>query len=683
MFTLKNAKLLVVGEANDNAEIINNQLRNLGISSSYELVHSSDEMQLKLSNANNDYDLIIAERECETIVPETVLNIIKELEKCYPVITLQMHEDSIYRNNIMATGCRDCVSLNDLNHIALVVIREVVSSQGYKKSLHYQVVIKEYDRRVNLLFESSRASISYIAEGYHAQVNKSYVELLGYSDKNDLDGVSLMDLVGSSDKAEIKDIIKNSKNTKELINLEVNAIKKDGTDFLAELEISSATVDGESCLQVILKEAELESTVAHNADIDQMTGLSTRRHLISLYNEYFSSGEGAHPMTVIYMSIDDFSNIKISVGMDTDNLMKSVSSLIQSCITKEMHCCKDAENSFIILVKDDNKDKILGLCESLIDKIKSSGFETDDEAEPDIDLSMSIGLYITLDNKETYEYSVQKAHIINQEVASSGGDDYQMHNPLKSGNGLTQKQWVEKIKYSLQNNEFVKFFQPVDNLNGHEEKIYEVVIRMKAEDGGLIMPADFLPAAEEAGLLPKIDMWVMSEISRLIIEDKGIYTYIVKMSADSLRHPDMIPFIKDQLIKYKINGSNLIFDINESSAISSLKNMRKFSSVVTKKGCRIMLSGIHHTDKVETLSKHIGINLIKFEGSLMHGILEDKPKQERISQLVDYGRNNNYECIASTIEDAATLYFVFSSGISLVQGNFLGQPKPIRNHDFT
>ena len=213
-----------------------------------------------------------------------------------------------------------------------------------------------------------------------------------------------------------------------------------------------------------------------------------------------------------------------------------------------------------------------------------------------------------------------------------------------------------------------------------------MAIRLNSPDGELISPDRFMPIAEAHNLLIDIDQWVVSQAISLLAErkQKGINTQLfVKISADSMLDNTLIDLIKTGLVANAVAGHRLILQLPESKIITRLKEIQQFISSLKAIEVRVALSQFGTSvDSLKMLS-HIDVDIIKIDRSFFEEMDKNPQNQTKVRSFVQYARDNDKSTMAEFVSDAATVGFLFSAGIDLIQGNFLSPPLTQMNFDFS
>lgn len=242
------------------------------------------------------------------------------------------------------------------------------------------------------------------------------------------------------------------------------------------------------------------------------------------------------------------------------------------------------------------------------------------------------------------------------------------------------------IMDALANNRYTLAYQPIASLHGDSVDKYEVLVRMLDKEGNEILPDQFIPIAEETGLIVDIDRWIIAKAMEILAKKRnnGSNTiFFIKLSGISIADNDLLPWIIRQLKKNRLEGNNIVFELSESAVINQLKTAQAFLKGLKELHCGF---GIEHFGVGENsvqLLKHLPANYLKIDGSFMHKLGSNRENQEIIKSISNMAISGNMTTIAEFVEDASSLAILWQCGINLIQGYFLQEPDKVMNYNFS
>ena len=684
--------LFIIDESFNNEETVVKILRTAGYAAHSTRVEDDEDLIEALKKTTPD--ILLYSLGMELISLEETIACLKENAKePVPVIAINRkgHEGEIIK--IMRAGARDLTDYETPAHLELVIIREVESFKAIKKLHKLEQTNKETEKRCASLLDSSRDAIAYIHEGMHVYSNESYLELFGFDASEDLEGMPILDMVGMDDRNTFKSFLRENfkDDSMETNKLQTSLRKSDSTEFNGEMEFSPATIDGEPCIQVIIRNqtnsAELEKQIALMSQKDSITGLYNRQFYLDSLDEKVSAAQsGKLKACTLLIHIDNFDNIKKEAGVSgSDQLLNEVSRVFEANINKDDILAHFESNTFTIIAMNETSNSIEKYAQNII---KATQDYIGNINNKSINPTCSIGVAIIDENAPDSGEILLRSERALEEAESKGIGQLVVYQP-KEGE-LTQKEidakTVEDIKKAIKENRFVLHFQPIVSLHGDTDERYEVFVRLKNDRGEIVPPNDFLPAAERTGMSTTIDRFVLlNTITTLTKQWKnGKRTmFFVKLTPTSLTDTQLMTWLKEQLKKFNVPKNSLVFEVKESMAITSLKYTSELAKQLRELNCSFALDDFGAGSDPFMLLKHIPADYLKLERSFMENLSDSPENQETVKAITQKAMEMNKLTIAQCVEDATSLSVLWGMGINFIQGNFLQEPLPDLNYDFT
>ena len=272
-------RLMLVADLVNEAEALVSRLRNAGTAVRPLRPESLDEMVEML--AQQPVDMVLADYASALLPFEQVAKAVIGCGRDVPLLaTLDGVSDDILEN-VQALGAQ-AVALRDRPQQFLKTVQtEWQALEARRTQRRLEAQMRETQRRCDMLIDSSREPIAYIHEGMHIRANQAYLEMFGFDAFEDIEGMSLLDLVAPAHVADFKQLLKKlSKGETPPPRYELEARDMEGNDFPAVMEFTSATYEGEPCQQIVFRRAESDPELAREVEElrqrDQATGLLNR-----------------------------------------------------------------------------------------------------------------------------------------------------------------------------------------------------------------------------------------------------------------------------------------------------------------------------------------------------------------------------------------------------------------------
>jgi EAL domain-containing protein (putative c-di-GMP-specific phosphodiesterase class I) len=246
--------------------------------------------------------------------------------------------------------------------------------------------------------------------------------------------------------------------------------------------------------------------------------------------------------------------------------------------------------------------------------------------------------------------------------------------------------WKEKIEYALSHERFLFYFQPIMHIRRRTIDHYEVLLRMIDNDGTILAPQFFIPAAEQTGLIHAIDHMVLrkSIAQSAEIQRAGqCIRFSINLSAHAFHDPELLPILKDAFAEYGADPSNFMFEITETAALEDLPAARELMEMIKKLGCSFTLDDFGVGFSSFYYIRQLPIDVVKIDGSFIRNLADNPDDQILVQALCDVARGFGKKTTAEFVENAATFSILEKMQIDYAQGFLIGTPSPVYGTSFS
>lgn len=681
-------KLLILHESRDDAEQLMNLIRNSGRATRGQLIDSADTLLSALNSGQ--WDLMLLRPEAEGMTAHECLQQVKKLDKDIPALLLIDGNEAEQITEGLMNGFEDVVPADDEERLMLVIQRELRNLGERRGRRLAEFNLREAEKRCNVLLDSSRDAITYVTDGMHTYANQAYLELFGYDDAEDLEGMPIMDMVSPKDHENFKNFLRAySAGESDSNEFVCHGICTDGTEIQARMIFSNATYDGEPCTQILIRtnqaDAQLQERLKEISSQDLLTGLFNRQHFTQELDKTLQwATTNSKTAVIFYIQLDNFAAIQSDIGMAAaDMVISDIAMLLKEAVPQGAVLARFGDEIFTVIIKEKTLDQGAALAEKIRAGIEDHMSEVQERT---VQVTASIGVTLISENSENSEAVITRVHQTSEGVREG--------KPLGNGVNVFDPASVKKIdsndtaalvQDAIDRGLFKLLFQPVIDLRGGGGELYEAFLRMVDDNGKEVSPADFLGAASQQELSEKIDRWVILQSIKLLADHRASghdTRLIINITGESLRDQTLLPWLSVALKAARMPSDAIIFQFNESDATTYLKQAKDFTRGLRELHCKVSLSRFGCSLNPFNNLKHLEVDYLKIDGSFTKD-LGSKESQDALKEMVASAHSQGKLTIAPFVESAAMLSTLWQIGVNYIQGYYLQAPTEKMNYDFS
>jgi len=679
-------RLLIVENSRNEAQAYIKALRNAGIAVRPQVAEDDEDVAEWL--ARQPFDMVLTVDALEQTPLAKIIGLVRAGDPQLPVVVVTDAFDAPHVLAALRQGANSVVSKESPEQLQLIVARETANLEHRRELAIARSTLVETERRCQALLGSSRDAIAYVHEGMHIYANPSYLELFGFVGFDELEGMPLMDMVTPDDHVRLKEFLRQySRGEITQEQLEVTGLHPDGSQFKAAMFFAPANYDGEPCTQITIRDEtddlELQQKLQTLSRQDSTTGLLNRIGFLESVNQGLEQASaGTHYL--LYLMIDDFKAVKEQVGIGaTDGVLQAFADLLREHAAAEDLLARFSDQAFALLFQAPDVEAGAQRGEQLRAAIAGHLFEVDDHA---LSMTCSLGLSPAEPGDEAHAV-VAQADLACEAAQAEGGDRLQRHNPVNYAKATQQRDqvMVEMIKEAGKEGRFRLYYQPIVSLAGNAEENYEVFLRMFDDQGEVVSPAQFLPAAEQSGQIGDIERWVIANVIHILAKRHkgGRKTRLfINLAESTLADLALVEWLGTQLQQSGLDSSALVFEILEDAVSNHIGDARQFCEALKKLGCGIAIDHFGSTANSFNYLSHIPADYLKLDRSFASAMDGKGGGLERLKEVALRAHELDKKVIAEFVEDARHLSELWQCQIDLIQGYFLQEPSPGMTFDF-
>ena len=438
-------------------------------------------------------------------------------------------------------------------------------------------------------------------------------------------------------------------------------------------------------LHDVSNERQYAAKLSYQATHDSLTGLINRAEFENRLRDALKTAAqmGRHH-AVLYLDLDQFKVVNDTCGHAAgDQLMRQVSGLLQRRLREGDTLARLGGDEFGVLLENCTPDNAQRIAEELRQTTRDLHFVWEQRS---FNVSVSIGL-VNIDNEGLFTLSdvLSAADAACYMAKDKGRDRVQVYR--RGDSELTQRhgemEWVGRIQKALEEDRFVLYSQDIVPLDGKskEGRHCELLVRMLDEEGELVPPMAFIPAAERFGLMPSIDRWVLRNaletMTRVLAThgDEGLAKCAINLSGATIGDDSFLDYVREELERYDVPRGLICFEVTETAAIANLERASRFIEEMKQLGCSFSLDDFGSGMSSFGYLKHLPVDYLKIDGVFVKDMVDDPIDRAMVEAINSVGHVMGKRTIAEFVDSDEVIKALREIGVDFAQGYFLGKPK--------
>jgi diguanylate cyclase (GGDEF)-like protein/PAS domain S-box-containing protein len=422
--------------------------------------------------------------------------------------------------------------------------------------------------------------------------------------------------------------------------------------------------------------------MAWQARHDSLTGLINRGEFEVRLEQALESARSGHTQHALcYLDLDQFKIVNDTCGhIAGDDLLKQLTAHLQTRVRETDTLARLGGDEFGILLEHCPIEQASETAETLREVVKKFRFAWEEKV---FEIGASIGVVpITIDSGSIVDVlsAADSACYVAKDLGRNRIHVYQQEDSaLTKRHG--EMQWVNRVSRALGEDRFRLFFQKALPLSADEHENYgEILVRMVDEQGKMVLPMAFIPAAERYQMMPAIDRWVLAATLAALHERRpalgNVSVCAINLSGQSLCDDHFLASVVDMLEASSVNPAHICFEITETAAIANLARAMRFITMLKGKGCRFALDDFGSGLISFMHLKHLPVNFLKIDGSFVRDMVKDPVDAAMVEAINRIGHVMGIRTIAEAVENSATLDRLRALGVNYAQGTIIAHPEP-------
>ena len=605
-------------------------------------------------------------------------------------------------------GATECMFKNEVDALFLTRVEAISRSVRSKASIEAQ------RQRLHSILQSVGDGVYGVDNnGSISFINPTAIRILGYDNESDLIGhqpaavFHHCETHGGSSSLQASKLQRSYGKPEILQNWETVFRHRSGGTVPVQCTVYPMYMDGRQegsvvAFQDISERKSLEEKLRWQATHDPLTELFNRRYFEEqLESEVERLARSDETSALLYIDLDHFKYINDTASHDAgDQLLVQVGQKLRSRLRSTDTLARLGGDEFAVLLRNIDPVHLEKTADAFRSVLTDGCFYYRGKA---YNIQGSIGVATFADNSESPGDVLAHADIACHVAKTGGGNQIHVYvetSDYKAEMGADLG-WSSRLREAIEQDHFELYFHPIvpvsainlDDLPtesgllwnqitqdpSRSKVCFEVLLRLKARDAGLIMPGAFIPTAERFHLMPEVDFWVLRKAIMTLAQFQRIWqevTFSINLAGQTLIKRELVPMIKELLHRFSVNPCNLSFEITETTAIANIPAAQRVINELTALGCHFSLDDFGTGFSSFSHLKHLDVSCVKIDGIFVRGMTKDPTDHAMVISMNDIAHFLGQKTVGEYVETADTLRLLADCGVDYVQGYYISPPIP-------
>ena len=683
MSTTRELHVLIVEDSEDDARLLLLQLRRSGYQPVARRVQTAEEMERAFDE--KPWDLVIADYSLPSFSALAALELFhrRGLDIPFLIVSGTIGEETAVE--AMRAGAHDYIMKGSSARLIPAIARELREAGERANRRRAEEALRDSERRFRALIEHSSDILTVLDAGGRILYESPSVErLLGHT-AGALKGAALEEHVHPEDRHALAAALAQSAGASTPVTAEFRMLARDGewrsleasvSNLLGNVEVGGIVLNSRD----ITGRKQDEEMIRHLAYFDALTGLPNRMLFDDRLTQALahSRRRGARGLAIMSLDLDRFKTINETLGHGAgDELLRTIASRLTTVLRAEDTVARLGGDEFLFLVPEiDDVEDVARVARKVLTDLDTALSVHGHE----LHVTASLGIAMFPLDGDDADTLIRNADTALSRAKEQGGNRYQLYAPAMNAIALRRLVLENSLRRGIEREELRLHYQPLVSLQDGTFVGVEALVRWQHPELGLVSPAEFIPLAEETGLIVPLTHWVLRTACTQMKEwhDAGLelMTVSVNVSAKRFGATNLPMAIAEALSSAGLDGRHLCLELTESVMMENVEET--IATLLELKKLHVKISIDDFGTGYSSLSylKRLPIDTLKIDQSFVRNTPADTDDAAIATLIISMAHSLNLSVVAEGVETEEQMHALRSQQCDVMQGYLVSRPVP-------
>jgi diguanylate cyclase (GGDEF)-like protein/PAS domain S-box-containing protein len=553
--------------------------------------------------------------------------------------------------------------------------------------------LKTSEARYRNIFEASMDAISItrLSDAVYLDVNPGSVKIFGFS-REEFIGQTAAELGIFTDPRDRKESQESLRRDGEYSNIELLLKRKDGAPIWVHLAERLIEIDGTTCVlsvgRDVTAEKQADDEIRSLAFYDPLTGLLNRRSLMERLEQAANSIAPSERLkAILFIDLDNFKTLNDTLGHDFgDKILQTLARRIEASIRRDDIVARLGGDEFVVMLGDLDEvpEQAASQVRKIGDKILAGISEPVGLASQEWVMTASIGITVFRDRSAKVSEILKHADIAMYQAKAAGRNTMHFFSPELQAAVNARARLEDEIRTGIKANQFIAYYQP--QVQDGIIVAAEALARWNHPVRGILPPSEFIPLAEETGLIQSLGDQILESACNQIAawsrrRETSQIAVAVNISARQFRQPRFVQNVLSIIDRVGANPERLVLEITESLLLDEVQDTIAKIKALRSRGLQMALDDFGTGHSSLSYLKRLPLDQVKIDQLFIRDILDDSTSAAIARSVLYLGRALRLSVVAEGVETSEQRDFLATLGCNTFQGYLFGRPVPIEDFE--